>query len=365
MAIVSQARGVRKISEAVLQQGRAMLLTEEDADKLAWDEIPVGTLKVNPTTGVMSVKLEGESSWVPAGIKNDGTICIAKDTRLLQETFEIVTLDNGDDKFTYNIIGSDGTKVKRQSPKTKEGAFVFTLEKGTYKRGRHHLEVVVDGVIHYDETSGLEELSEATFSIKDTLAVGMVVTATYIELSRFGAPYPRVYTNINSNLGVKKVADSNTSTPVGAEEGDFWLDENYTEPPLQTLPWSSITGKPTTLAGYGIPDNFSRTGHLHRLADITDFPTSMAANGGNSATVAGKKPGEAPGNLVCLDDNGQIPSKYLSSDLLTALGLTFIQSVTPSEAKEGTIWYDTTDGKECIKVLKNGKWVTFGAAWQA
>lgn len=362
---MTTTRGVKKVSENILTNGRAIIVTEKDKDKYKWDEIPVGSKFIDTKTGIEQVKLEGQSDWVPAGIKNDGTLCIAKDTRLIEENFELVSLNNDDGTFTYNIIKTDGTKVKRQMPKTSDGAYVFELENGTYKRERHHLEVLVDNILHYDEKDGLTELSEKRFSLKENLAVGHIVTARYVVLARFGAPYPRVYTNINAKLGETKMADNSKNTPVGAEEGDFWLDEGYTEPPIQTLPWENITGRPTTLAGYGIPDNFSRIGHLHHLADIVDMPESFPANGGNADTVSGKKPGSSAGNLVCLDENGYIPTNYISSDIVTELGILCVQTTAPSGVKEGTIWFDITDGKECIRVLKNGSWCIFGAAWQS
>ena len=76
-------RGIRKVSELITQKGRTLIFTEDEAESLLWSDIPDGSLKINPITGLMSVKLEGESGWVPAGIKNDGTISIAKDTRLI------------------------------------------------------------------------------------------------------------------------------------------------------------------------------------------------------------------------------------------------------------------------------------------
>ena len=38
-------RGVRKVNELIVQNGRALIITEEDANNLTWDEIPDGTLK--------------------------------------------------------------------------------------------------------------------------------------------------------------------------------------------------------------------------------------------------------------------------------------------------------------------------------
>ena len=46
----------------------------------------------------------------------------------------------------------------------------------------------------------------------------------------------------------------------------------------EAVPWTGVTGKPTT---------FPPTSHTHTKAQITDFPTSLPANGGNADTVDG------------------------------------------------------------------------------
>ena len=47
---------------------------------------------------------------------------------------------------------------------------------------------------------------------------------------------------------------------------------------------------------------FSKIGHTHLKSDITDFPTSMPANGGNAATVGGHTVGvNVPENAVFTD----------------------------------------------------------------
>ena len=45
------------------------------------------------------------------------------------------------------------------------------------------------------------------------------------------------------------------------------------------VPWAGITGKPST---------FTPSTHTHTKSQITDFPSSLPANGGNSDTVDGK-----------------------------------------------------------------------------
>lgn len=52
--------------------------------------------------------------------------------------------------------------------------------------------------------------------------------------------------------------------------------EVYTADTATSVPWSGITDKPTT---------YSPSEHTHTKSEITDFPISMPANGGNSETV--------------------------------------------------------------------------------
>ena len=54
--------------------------------------------------------------------------------------------------------------------------------------------------------------------------------------------------------------------------------EPYTADSATSVPWSGVTGKPST---------YTPSSHTHTKSQITDFPTSMPANGGNSTTVNG------------------------------------------------------------------------------
>lgn len=81
-------------------------------------------------------------------------------------------------------------------------------------------------------------------------------------------------------------------TKLGAEDGY----EAYTAGSAASVPWSGVTGKPST---------FVPSAHTHTTSDITDFPTlatvatsgkyadltgvptSLPANGGNASTVGG------------------------------------------------------------------------------
>ena len=64
-------RGVRKINEHTVQEGRALIITEENEDQYSWADIPNGSLKVSGTSGLIMVKLAGQSNWVPSNVRLD------------------------------------------------------------------------------------------------------------------------------------------------------------------------------------------------------------------------------------------------------------------------------------------------------
>lgn len=325
------ARGVRKVNETITQEGRALILTEAEAGKLLWDDIPVGSIRINEKNGTWSVKVEGESDWVPGGIKNDGTINVMKDTRVGIENFIIKQLEIPGSKreFTYyynvadedhirhgiilykNSIGMHGeygqygtyptwAECKRRLlledsaqeadyKNTQKIGYVFSLEQGDYAMYRNHLKVAIDDILTRTVASGgVKEVSETRFCLtEDYLEDGMEITAEYVYAFRLGNPYPRTF--INKNQPDEKAA----------EVGDFWLDIDGEIDDTDPLPemigedgmigWERIrpSTRPTSMAGYGIKDKVSYQGHKHSKADITDFPTSMPANGGR-ADSAGK-----------------------------------------------------------------------------
>lgn len=103
-------------------------------------------------------------------------------------------------------------------------------------------------------------------------------------------------TEMNTKLGTKvdlsadgvskaiNQLSTGTNTPV---DTDYYVSQyvggtttttSYHRRPMSTL-WNYIKGKTDKV--------YSAIGHNHTKADITDFPTSMAANGGNSSTVNG------------------------------------------------------------------------------
>ena len=299
MASIPYGRGVRKVSERILQDGRTLVYTEEDASKLDFSEIPDGSLKVNKKQGTVEVKLTGQSNWVPANLNNDGTLCIAKDNLISVETFTITSTDCGNNEFRY--LNSEGQA--RRMPKTAEGGYVFELEKGSYQKVRSHLEVTIDDVLHRDAASGgLIELTEKRFELRETLMPDMKITAKYARLVKLGNPMPRVF------IGAKK--------PENAQIGDIWIDtsenaestsEMSPDERKTLISFGNVVGKPTDLAGYGITDDVAYNGHVHSYKDILDFPVTMPANGGRAdyAGQADSAKQAAKADLATLADSAK------------------------------------------------------------
>ena len=148
-----------------------------------------------------------ETTWVPANVKNDGTLCIAKDAMVIREVFTIVNPDLGDGNFSYkNVYGQ-----LRQKPLTSDG-YVFELEQGTYQQRRNHLDVIIDDCLFRNAVSGgVIELTPSRFILTDQpLAAGQEIAARYIRVMRIGNPYPRIFMD--------------TDEPEAAEIGDLWID---------------------------------------------------------------------------------------------------------------------------------------------
>ena len=347
-------RGLRSIGEKQLQKNRALIFTNENKDELLtiWNQIPDGTLHVDPLTGVISQKLHGETSWIPYGVKPDNTLVISRDTQFNEESFVILSIDPINDTFIYE--NSKGKKT--HSICLNNGTeFVFILEKGSYMMGRNHLEVMLDDcLIRTVMSGGIEEMSDLKFKVLDELAIGQKITVRYVKWTRVGNPYPRFYLN--------------NSQPEEAETGDFWLDPNcnidedsiladLNEDKTLTVNWNRITGTPTTLKGYGIKEEYSLKGHTHRTLDMSDFPTSMPANGGDSNTVQGKEPGFAPGNLAILDGAGCSSSSMFPVNYLNNTGAIVFQDSKPSNPLNNSIWVCTSASDPHIEVFASYKWI--------
>lgn len=325
---MSITRGIKKVSENILSDGRAIIVTEKDKDNYVWTDIPNGSLFIDTTTGIMQVKIEGESDWVPAGLKNDGTLCIAKDTKLVTEIYTIVNPDEGDGHFS--CTDRDGNT--RHFPLTNEGYPVFYLEKGSYQMQRNQISVVIDDCLYRSVASGdLTELGETRIQLNEQLKAGQKVTITYSNVVRIGNPYPRIFINDNA--------------PDNAEVGDFWIDcndnigddPNYEEDPYydRHVDWSNVDGKPTTLAGYEIRDDVAAKEHKHSINDITDFPLTMRANGGNADTVGNKSVGTGIGNIPTIGSDGKLDQSIVP--IIPSKTLTIVQPDGTSNTYDGSV----------------------------
>lgn len=312
------ARGVRKINEQTIQEGRALVITDDAP--YSWSDIPNGSLKVDTETGIIYVKLRGESDWVPSNIRTDiprdsngnviygvngtetgHTLLIAKDSKIVQENFTIVELDRDDHKFAYE----DEFGQRYLGDQTDTG-FYFELVKGHYAPGRNALEVIIDDCLTRSAASGgLIEVSETRFCMTEKLEEGMELTVKYMQIIRYGNPYPRIFLRRGNydNNGI------DTDEPVGAEIGDLWID--FASSPEQpdgylgeavsagedTVPWNRISGKPVlSTDDLNFMTDVSRDGHTHLASDISDFDMAvqncvknqLTTNQANYAITAGK-----------------------------------------------------------------------------
>jgi len=224
--------GVRKVNERVVQDGRGLLITDEDISHYNWDDIPAGSLLVNPKTGTVQVKLEGASNWQPGLIKNDGTICISQDSAVIVERFDVINplLDNN--TFTYQDVTEPGKiisgkrSVKSDGYKTYTG-YTFTLTHGEYMEDRNLLAVsIVRNKGTKDETTVLcdvvngalveDDFNRFTIVNKD-IKSGDQIVARYFRIVRIGNPYPRWFST-------DRKPDTLPDGIQKSEEGDIWFD---------------------------------------------------------------------------------------------------------------------------------------------
>ena len=413
-----EPRGIRKVGESILQHNRALIVTEENLNKLDWSRIPYGTIKVNPQSGIMSVKLKGalvtkdgqllenayidgdkvyhnngepyykidyktgletkeiwssrdmsyssETSWVPAGIKNDGTLSIARDTMVITEVFTIQKTSEQGPNGEVTVYKNTEGEIRRVTK--KEGKHVFELEQGEYIPKRSYLEVFIDDVLRRDAKSGgIEEIDSRRFALNEELIPGQEVTVKYMRVFRIGNPYPRVF------MG--------NTVPEASENGDLWIQDVEEEDidtnhingehlstgheQLPTVEWSQIVGRPNSLRGYGIIDNVEYKNHYHKVKDIIDFPKSIPADGGSSDSVKGHTVGTGPGNIPVLNQDGKIPANLIGEDFSPNVnkieGLS-VGSTPPIQAQDGYLWFDIVE--KTIKFRKDGVWHTFSGVWK-
>ena len=248
---------------------------------------------------------EGSLVQVDTQYKNDGTISIAKDTRINVDAYKITAINKDD--FYYET--PDGNRLVGIYNDAGFMVFETSME---YQPLRNTIEVFIDGFLRRTPAdNSITEIDTTRFSVNEKLEVGHELIVRYNTVLRIGNPYPRHFINKNE--------------PTLAEIGDIWIDINDKEVddddfiggddnPIAEVPWSKITGKPTTLRGYGITANFANTNHRHDYnTDIYNTPTSLPAKGGNSDTVNNYAPNDnKPGSLAIIDiRTGKLPETII------------------------------------------------------
>lgn len=358
---MATTRGIKKVSENILSDGRAIIVTEKDKDNYIWADIPNGSLFIDTTTGIMQVKIEGESDWVPAGLKNDGTLCIAKDTKLVTEIYTIVNPDDGDGNFSCK----DGDGNTRHFPLTNEGYPVFYLEKGSYQMQRNQISVMIDDCLYRSQSSGgLTELSETKIILNEKLVTGQEITITYSNVVRIGNPYPRVFINDNEPDIQSEIGDLWIDTDATLEDDDYLGEGNYEA--NKTLSWDRITGKPTTTSEYKIYDEIKGMIDNHRVDFSMVDNAPQLPNQIDAHTIQGHSPGINANDVLLIPSDGHIPSSCLPIDVLKKADVPDIRigpSVPSSPINDRTIWFCTASGDTCVKVYTNNNWLKFGAVW--
>lgn len=329
------ARGVRKINEQTVQEGRALIITEEDESLYSWEDIPNGSLKVNSRTGLIMIKLAGQSNWIPSNIRPDikrdsegnvldadgnkvtdplylkivedimsqggQTLSIAKDAIIMKENFTIKNANIEGKQFSYE----DETGNRYFGKRSSQG-FWFELKKGHYPPGRNMLEVVIDDCLYRSAASGgIIEISETSFVMTEDLTDGMELTVTYYQINRIGNPYPRIYlrkgnysTEIDNYESL--TGEDDICQPEHAEIGDIWIDFNGSPEDEdgflgdeivssdKKIPLLRIDGLPETAAdaaAKGIMTDVAVKGHKHDVSEISgiDLMVSTACNNVSSA----------------------------------------------------------------------------------
>lgn len=320
------ARGVRKISEQTVQEGRALIITEENESQYLWDDIPNGSLKVNGSTGLIMVKLKGQSNWVPSNVRLDvtrdvdgnildingnkvtdpayielveraisqggHTLSIAKDAIIVRENFTIKDANIDGGMFSYE----DETGARYFGDRNSRG-FWFELKKGHYAPGRNMLDVIIDDCLYRSAASGgVIEVSERKFILPEELVTGMEITVKYYQLNRIGNPYPRIYLrkgdyNISADGYEELTGLDDVYKPDNAEIGDIWIDfsgnpddeDGYLGEVLESIekkiPWDRIEGAPTTIAeaiDRGMLVDVAQKNHTHKVTEITGLDTWIA-----------------------------------------------------------------------------------------
>lgn len=183
--------GIRKLNEYSVDKNTAIIITDSEKDNYYWADIPDGSLLVNDKTGNLSIKLTGESDWVPMGIRKDGTEKLVKDTIINVEYYTIVKFELEHNRFYYH----DREEITRIG-KLINGKAQFKVGSGLYLPGTNQLEVLINDSVHRNTVDGgLEEINMKYFQIDaDDIRLGSTVTVRYINYERLSELYPFIYT---------------------------------------------------------------------------------------------------------------------------------------------------------------------------
>ena len=183
--------GIRKLNEYSVDKNTAIIITDSEKDNYYWADIPDGSLLVNDKTGNLSIKLTGESDWVPMGIRKDGTEKLVKDAVINVEYYTIVKFELEHNRFYYH----DREEITRIG-KIINGKAQFKVGSGLYLPSTNQLEVLINDSVHRNTIDGgLEEINMKYFQIDaDDIRLGSTVTVRYINYERLSELYPFIYT---------------------------------------------------------------------------------------------------------------------------------------------------------------------------
>lgn len=183
--------GIRKLNEYSVDKNTAIIITDSEKNNYYWADIPDGSLLVNDKIGNLSIKLTGESDWVPMGIRKDGTEKLVKDAVINIEYYTIVKFELEHNRFYYH----DREEITRIG-KIINGKAQFKVGSGLYLPGTNQLEVLINDSVHRNTIDGgLEEINMKYFQIDaDDIRLGSTVTVRYINYERLSELYPFIYT---------------------------------------------------------------------------------------------------------------------------------------------------------------------------
>lgn len=215
--------GIRKLNEYSISKDTAIIITDSEKDNYYWADIPDGSLLVNDKTGNLSIKLTGESDWVPVGIRKDGTDKLVKDAVINVEYYTIVKFELEHNRFYYH----DREEITRIG-KLIDGKAQFKVGSGLYIPGTNQLEVLINDTVRCNTLDdSLEEINMKYFQIDaDDIRLGSTVTVRYINYERLSELYPFIFIQ--------------EKYPWFFEDKDIWINtaENVSEDGLAITPMS-------------------------------------------------------------------------------------------------------------------------------